>query len=119
QRFNITNEDRQQLLESIAAARKSPKDTWPDNRFTILDGEQKLLLKNLQLLVNAKADELEISSAILCSRKEIEQLILLYTDKQKTQEPVKRAKLNIVQGWRLRCIGQHLIDTIKDTGGKC
>ena len=111
QHFNISNESRQQLLTAIMTAQQSPADSWPDNRFTVLDSEQKILLKHLQQLVSAKADELEISSAILCSRKDLEQLILVTTDKNKAQD---QTKLNITQGWRLRCIGQHLIDTAEE-----
>ena len=110
--YNINNESRQHLLEKINTARQSSEDTWPNNRFAVLDGEQKQLLKNLQTLINTKAAELGLSSAILCSRKDLEQLILLDTSKQDSTEILTQRKLNILQGWRLDCIGQQLIDSI-------
>ena len=112
QQYNITDEEQQRLLASIETARQSPEDSWPNNQLTVLDGEQKQLLKKLQLAVNTKADELEVSSAILCSKKELEQLILLHTNKHNNQQ---LPKLSIVNGWRLDCIGQHLIETIRQS----
>ena len=112
QRYNLTDEDQQQLLNAINTARQSPENDWPDNRFNALDNTQKSLLKNLQLLANTKADELSISYALLCSKKDLEQLILFYADKHDTNS---QSDLNITRGWRLHCIGQQLIDTIKES----
>ena len=110
QRFNIADEDQQQLLNAINTALQSPENDWPDNRFNVFDNTQKSLLKNLQLLANTKAEELSISYALLCSKKDLEQLLLFYTNQDDSN---CQSDLNISRGWRLHCIGQQLIDTIK------
>jgi ribonuclease D len=108
---NIVSDDEiQQLFEAIKTAMQSPAETWPDNQFNVLDNQQKQLLKNLQQRVNKKADELEISSAILFSRKDLEKLILLH-DKQNASHA---SEFNNHQNWRYRCIGLHLIEIIKN-----
>jgi ribonuclease D len=111
-RFN--DKEIQQLFETIQTALLSPESEWPDNRFTVLDNHQKTLLKNLQLCVNSQAEKLGISSAILCSRKELEKLIVLYKQPDNQQDEAEQGKLDIMQGWRFRCLGQHLIETIKN-----
>ncbi len=107
---NFNDKEKQQLIETIQTALNCPESEWPDNRFNILDNQQKALLKNLQQYVSNQAEKLGISSAILCSKKELEQLIVLHNQQDKAQQ----AKLNILQGWRFRCIGQHLIEIIKN-----
>lgn len=107
---NFNDKEKQQLIEIIQTALNCPESKWPDNRFNILDNQQKALLKNLQQYVSNQAEKLGISSAILCSKKELEQLIVLHNQQDKAQQ----AKLNILQGWRFRCIGQHLIEIIKN-----
>ena len=104
-KYHFSLQEKQQLLETITAAAQTPTEQCPDNRFNILDNEQKSLLKNLQQLVNHKAEELGISSAILSSKKELEQLIVSHGTKE-------TSKLDIMQGWRLRCIGQQLSDRL-------
>lgn len=113
--YDISSQDKEQLLATIKLAKNAPKDSWPDNRFTVLDGNQKLLLKAIQLQVNKKADELYISSAMLCSRKDLEQLILLFTNIHATDKQAAQINLNIIQGWRLHCIGENLIEIIKES----
>jgi len=103
-----------QLFETIQTALTCPENEWPDNRFTVLDNQQKTLLKNLQRYVNSQAEKLGISSSILCSRKELEKLIVLYNQRDNQQDESQPGKLNILQGWRFRCVGQHLIETIKN-----
>ncbi len=109
--LNISVEKQQQLLAAMKTAQQSSENSWPDNRFTVLDGEQKLILKSLQQLIVSKADELDISSAILCSRKDLEQLII--TTAKDTTSPDQTKSL-ITRGWRLQCIGQDLLKTLKD-----
>jgi len=108
-RYNLNSEEKQQLFDVITASLETPRELCPDNQFNSLDNEQKSTLKKLQQLVNAKAEELGISSAILGSRKELEQLILSHS---KPDGP-GTSRLSILQGWRLRCIGQQLIDSMK------
>ena len=107
-RYNFNSDEKQALLETITAALKTPTEQCPDNRFNALDNEQKLLLKDFQQTVNNKADELGISAAILGSKKELEKLILLHAQ----QDSSSSSTLNIMQGWRLRCIGQQLQDKL-------
>jgi len=109
-KHNISNEDKQRLLEVINAARQSPADQCPDNRFDALDAQQKTLLKKLQHLVNEKADELGISNAILCSRKDLEKLILSANEAE--QAPF--SSLTDSNSWRYQCIGQLLINTVRN-----
>ena len=106
---NFNDKEKQQLFETIHTALICPESEWPDNRFNALDNQQKTLLKNLQQYVSNQAEKLGISSAILSSRKELEQLIVLHN-----QDESQHRKLNILQGWRFHCIGRHLIETIKN-----
>ena len=107
-RYNFNQQEKQQLLEAITGAVQTPTEQCPDNRFNVLDGEQKTTLKNLQQSVNNKAEELGISAAILSSRKELEKLILLHAQADTSQI----SELNIMQGWRLGCIGQQLLEKL-------
>lgn len=102
-------EDRQQLFDIIQNAQQFPENLCPDSRFSALDNPQKLLLKNLQKMVNKKAEELGISSAILYSRKDLEDLILRSNDGSESSSLELYNK-----SWRYHCIGQHLIDTVKN-----
>lgn len=104
-RYNINEQQKQQLLQTIDAALRSPEETWPVNRFSVLDTEQKSLLKILQQLVNTKAEELNISSGMLYTRKDLEKLI----SRDKTTEETSKN----IPGWRDLCIGRKLIETIK------
>ncbi len=111
---SFNDKEKQQLFETIQIALICPENEWPDNRFTVLDNQQKALLKNLQLCVNSQAEKLGISTAILCSRKELEKLIVLSKQWDNQQDEFLQGRLNILQGWRYRCVGQHLIETIKN-----
>jgi len=109
EKYNFNNEEKQRLLDAVVASLQIPREQCPDNQFNALDNEQKSTLKKLQQLVNTKAEELGISSAILASRKDLEQLILSFNSPDKPGA----AGLNLLQGWRLRCIGQQLADIMK------
>jgi ribonuclease D len=109
-RHNISNEEKQKLFDVITTARQSPAEQCPDNRFDTLGAQEKILLKKLQHMVNEKADELGISSAILCSRKDLEKLILLPDEPDQAQLP----GLANSQNWRYRCLGQFLINAVKN-----
>ncbi|VAW50644.1 Ribonuclease D [hydrothermal vent metagenome] len=110
--YQLNENEKQQLIEIIQSAQQAPESEWPDNRFSVLDNQQKAELKNLQQLVNDKAEELSLSSAIISSRKDLENLILINSTESETGASPIDAKLNIVQGWRLRCIGQQLLDRV-------
>ncbi|MFV9614795.1 MAG: ribonuclease D [Gammaproteobacteria bacterium] len=113
--YHFNDQEKQQLFETIQTALLCPENEWPDNRFNVLDNQQKTLLKNLQQCINTQAEKLGISSSIICSRKELEQLIILHKQRDNQHNGSQQGKLNILQGWRFRCIGQHLIETIKNT----
>ncbi len=104
-KYHFSPQEKQQLLETIKNAAQTPTELCPDNRFNALDNEQKSTLKNLQQLINTKAEELGISSAILSSKKELEQLIL-------SHHQTTASELNIMQGWRRQCIGQQLLEKL-------
>ena len=110
--LKLNEQDKQQLIQAIQSGQQAPESEWPDNRYSVLDNQQKMALKNLQQLVNAKAEELTISSAIITSRKDLENLIIIKAKTPETEADALSSKLNIIQGWRLRCIGQQLLDTL-------
>jgi len=114
-KYNINQQQKQQLFHAIETALQSPEEKWPDNRFIVLDNEQKLLLKTLQQQVNTKAEELGVSSAILQTKKDIEKLILLQTNNLQANDQFQEEELNNSKNWRYRCIGQHLLETVKNT----
>jgi ribonuclease D len=109
-KHNINDEEKQHLLEVITAACQSPADQCPDNRFDTLDAQQKTLLKKLQHMVNEKADELGISNAIICSRKDLEKLLL---SPDKSDQAPLPGLIN-AESWRYQCIGELLVNTVKN-----
>ncbi len=114
-KYKLNDKELQQLLIAIETALQSPASSWPDKQLNILDNQQKLLLKDLQQIVNKKAEELDISSAVLSSRKELENLLLFYADEHETQNKSQLSGSAVIQGWRFHCIGQHLVETIKNS----
>lgn len=107
-RYSFNTDEKNALLEAIDIAAQSTEQQWPDNRFNSLDGAQKNLLKDLQQMVNKKAEQLEIAPAIICSRKNLEELILQQGNKTALHE----SSLNVVHGWRLQCIGRQLLEAL-------
>lgn len=101
--YQFSDEEKNTLIEAISAAEKLTSDKWPDNRFNLLQGDQKTLMKELQKIVSTKAEELGISNTLLFSRKALEQLILTNDTS------------NITNNWRYHCIGQKLIDIAQNT----
>ncbi len=112
-KYNINELQKQQLFQAIETALQSLEETWPDNRFNTLDNKQKLLLKKLQQQVNSKAEELNISNAMLYTKKDLEKLIMLYTNRPQGDDQLQINKLEDNQSWRYQCIGQYLIKTLK------
>jgi len=108
----LNEKEKQQLIKTIQSAQQAPESEWPDNRFSVLDNQQKTELKNLQRLINDKAEELKISSAIISSRKDLENLILIKTTESEFEKNAIDTKINVLQGWRLDCIGQQLLDIL-------
>jgi len=104
--YVIDDNDKQTLFNIIENAQTIPSEQWPDNRFAILDGTQKQLLKTLQQQVSKKSEELGIATAMLCSRKDLEQLIL-------QQQSDLSIKLSDQHDWRFKCIGEALLETVE------
>lgn len=114
-KYNVTQRHKQQLFDAIETALESPEESWPDNRFNSLDNEQKSLLKTLQQLVNNRAEELNISSAMLYTKKDLEKLILRDTDKPQAKDQFQSEESINRDSWRYLCIGKDLIETVKKT----
>jgi ribonuclease D len=112
-KYHFNSEEKQQLQTAISDALQIATEDCPQNQFTTLDCEQKLLLKTLQKSLNTQAEKLNISASVLCSRKELEKLILW---QQQTDDTPP--ELNILQGWRYDCIGQQLLDIVQNHGQK-
>ncbi len=113
--YNITQLHKQQLFDAIETALELPEESWPQNRFNSLDNEQKALLKTLQQLVNNKAEELNISSAMLYTKKDLEKLIVCDTDKPQPQDQFQSEELINRESWRYLCIGKDLLETVEKT----
>jgi len=111
--LKLNEQEKQQLIQTIQSALQAPESEWPDNRYSVLDSQQKTKLKILQQLVNNKAEELSLSSAIITSRKDLENLIISNANATGTESEALSSKLNVVQGWRLHCIGQQLLDALE------
>jgi ribonuclease D len=111
--LKLNEQEKQQLIQTIQSALQTPESEWPDNRYSVLDSQQKTKLKTLQQLVNNKAEELSLSSAIITSRKNLENLIISKANAAETGSETLSSKLNVVQGWRLHCIGQQLLDALE------
>ena len=107
QSIRLSDDQLLSLMDAIEHGRSLPEDQMPDNRFTVLDGEQKQMLKKLQQLVSDKAATLGIASAMLYSKKELEELVMQQSIQQK---PLSH---NIIHdSWRYRCIGEQLEEAI-------
>jgi ribonuclease D len=92
------------LIETIDMTLSASPDSWPNNRYQVLDGEQKQLLKALQTTLAGAAEQLGIAPGMLYSRKQLEKLIF-------SQEP---AKLLDSDDWRYRQIGERLLQLIEN-----
>lgn len=90
------------LIEQIDAM--SPDDFPKPTRKHSLNAEQQTLLEALTTLVYLQAEQHRISSATLCTRKELEKLIHGERD------------LNVLSGWRLSVVGQTLLDFLAGSG---
>ena len=101
---SFSNDQLDALVESIDMTLSASPDSWPSNRFQVLDGEQKQLLKELQSALAGKASQLGIAPGMLYSRKQLEKLIF-------SQAP---AKLLDSGNWRYQQIGEQLLQLIEN-----
>jgi len=102
--FGQTAEQLDALIEKIDMALSASPDSWPNNRFQVLDGEQKQLLKELQAKLAGAAEQLGIAPGMLYSRKQLEKLIF-------SQAPAKLLDSN---NWRYDEIGEQLLQLIEN-----
>ena len=114
-KYNFNQQQKQQLFQAIDTALQATEDSWPDNRFAVLDNEQKTLLKTLQQQVNTKAEQMHISATMLYTKKDLEKLILEHANKTQPYNKLAIEKLNNSSSWRYQCIGQQLVETVKNT----
>ncbi|MCK4706278.1 MAG: hypothetical protein KAT90_12410, partial [Gammaproteobacteria bacterium] len=112
-KYNFNQQQKQQLFQAINTALQSAEESWPDNRFTALNNEQKTLLKTLQQQVNTKAEQMHISATMLYTKKDLEKLILQHTNNSQEYKQLSVEKLNNNSSWRYHCIGRQLLKTIK------
>ena len=110
QSIRLTGEQLDSLLDAIEEGRHMPEKQMPDNRFTVLDGEQKQMLRRLQQLVSDKAETLGIASTMLYSKKDLEKLIL----QQVTLEKSANNETISHDNWRYRCIGEQLTAAVNN-----
>jgi len=103
-RVSFTAEQLDALIEKIDMALSASPDSWPNNRFQVLDGEQKQLLKELQAKLAGAAEQLGIAPGMLYSRKQLEKLIF-------SQAPAKLLDSN---NWRYDEIGEQLLQLIEN-----
>ncbi|MGB5396466.1 MAG: ribonuclease D [Gammaproteobacteria bacterium] len=88
------------LYSAIQSGLNAAPETWPETRSNRPDAAQKTLLKQLQAMVNQKAETLGIAPSVLCSRKALEKLI------------AGERGLNILEGWRLTVLGDELLTAL-------
>ena len=111
QSIRLDNDQLRSLIDAIEHGKNLPEEQMPDNRFTVLDGEQKQVLKRLQQMVNDKAATLGIASAMLYSKKDLEKLIV----QQDTNVKSLSNEAIAHDSWRYRCIGEQLAEAVKSS----
>lgn len=89
------------LFDIVSKSYSIPESEWPVRFNTRPSPEEKKKLDKLQALVNAKADELKLSSSILCARKEL--VSLLYGNRES----------RVLTGWRRSVVGDDLLDLLE------
>ena len=103
-RVAIADDQLDRLLENIDKTLSASPETWPNNRFQVLDGDQKQLLRKMQDALSQAAEELGIAPAMLYSRKCLERLLL-------AEDPENCLDKS---NWRYPCIGEQLLQLIEN-----
>lgn len=94
----------QALLSLLAQARDNPQPPQAPEE-PQLAPEQEAITDLLMALVRSRAEELQISPALLATRRELERL---------TQG---ERELAVLQGWRLQAVGHELLALLQGTRG--
>ena len=98
-KFNC--DEQQALALAIKTGFQTPEAEWPVVNRDRPSNEEKAQLKQLQGLVQNKADALNIHQSVLSSKKDLEKLM----------QGARQGKL--LNGWRFDCIGQQLLSEIE------
>ena len=94
----LTMSELDSLSEAIRSADDIPASEWPSLKRRQLSQAQSTALTAVLDRLRQKASELGISQGMLCNRKDAEKLTLGKRD------------LPVLQGWRLDCIGNELLE---------
>lgn len=90
------------LAEAIHKGLGTPEAEWPSAERHKPSADEKALLKRCLGMLQDKTEELGIAQGILCSRKDVEKMIRGDKD------------IQVLNGWRLDCIGRELLTQIPD-----
>lgn len=93
----LTQNELESLAEAVRVGGKTPEAEWPSHGNHRLTSEQKAQRSELVDLLDNKATELGISAGVLCTRKDIESIIM------------GNRELPVLDGWRLELIGHELL----------
>jgi len=85
------------LAEAVQKGLAMPETQWPSTERHKPSTDEKTLTKQCLDLLHDKAEQLGIAQGILCSRKDVEQMI------------AGNRNLRVLDGWRLDCIGNELL----------
>lgn len=101
---NLIKRDGEKILTLIQAANKMQENECPEAKIpAILSNEQSLLLSSLQTVIQLKAKKHNIDGSYLCTKKELEKVIL------------KEEDAALLHGWRYELAGK---DVVKFIDGK-
>ena len=93
--------EQKKLAQAIETGLSMPESEWPWLNRQRPSAEEKSQLKQLQSVVQNRADALNIHQSVLCSKKDLEKLM----------KGSRQGKL--FTGWRLDCIGQQLLAEVE------
>lgn len=102
------------LWNDIELAINCPPETWPSHdKYAPPSTVQENLSKKIYLIIETVAEELQLQTRIICSKKEVDAITadLLATDLIDKNELLK--KFNLFQGWRLDHVGVQILDMLK------
>ena len=95
---SLIKRDGQKLLELIQSASSMQESDCPQaKKPTILNNDQTLLLSSLQTVIQLNAKKHKIDSSYLCTKKELEKVIL------------KEEDAALLHGWRYELAGKDVI----------
>jgi len=95
---NLVKRDGQKLLELIEAASSMQESDCPQaKKPVILNNDQSLLLSSLQTVIQLNAKKHKIDSSYLCTKKELERVVLEEDDAA------------LLHGWRYELAGKDVV----------